>query len=328
MDRLRESLRRIGVRNWLVAGGASVALLGLLIWWTGPDRLLEALGSARPGPLLVAIGIYLLVLAVRWLRLGGLLRKPGDGLLRMELLWTVTGHGLATHLLPARTGELAFPELLSRATGRSRAVGLVVLTAIRLVELGVLIPLFALGFYVWSTGPAQISANYLWGAALLAAAGVALLPAILVRCVAFASWTIERTPLAEADWFAPVRDALPQAREAADELGWRRLAWLAATTAAMWVAIFGVYHAALVACGAGPGLAQTVVGGAGGIVGNLLPVGGIGSFGPMEAGWTAAFRATGAPTGPVLAAALLVHAIVVGVTAVTAATAAALETSR
>ncbi len=97
----------------------------------------------------------------------------------------------------------------------------------------------------------------------------------------------------------------------------------------VWLGLFGVFHTSLLAFGVDVTLAQSVVGSGGGIMTNLLPVNGVGSFGTLEAGWTAGLVATGAPLGPVVAAGLAMHLLVVAGSGVFAALGAlALSTQR
>lgn len=280
----------------------SALLLGGLIWWAEPAEIWSALSRARPGPLAAAAGCYVLVLAARWVRLVGLVDSETLSSHRLELLWASAGHSFANQLMPARTGEFVFPVLWRRATGEGYAEGAIYLAAIRVVELGLVISMFGLGLMLWWGGG--------WAVALLGFGLLVALPLMLRFGLRLLFWAFCDTRLSEIDWLEPLREGIPNARSAMEGLGRGRRLWLVATSALMWVAMFGVFWCCLVACGLELGIAQTVVGSTGGIVGNLVPVGTIGSLGAMEAGWTAGFRATGAPAGPVVAASLLVRALV------------------
>lgn len=310
----------IGLR-WLGAVAVSAVLLGGVLWLGDPGEVWSVVASARPGPLAAAAGCYAVVLFARWVRLVGL---DSRGRLRPEVLGVSAGHSLANQLLPARSGELAFPALWSRATDDGYARGTVYLAAIRAVELGVVVPLFGVALGAWWAG-VSVGLESLGTAAVFVAAGVVLVAGfpLAIRCGLWCGERLlESRLLRGIAWLDAVREEVPRAREAIDELGVRERIWLVTTSFVMWVAMFGVFYWALVACGAGVGVLQSVVGSAGGIVGNLVPVGAVGSLGTMEAGWTAAFRATGAPASPVVAAGLLVHGIVVAGAALATGTAA------
>lgn len=298
--------------RWLAGGVVSVLLVGAVVWLADPAETWRVVTGAHAGWLGAAILAYTVVLVARWVRLAGLVDSDKLSAYRFELLWASAGHSFATQLLPARSGELAFPVLWRRATGESVAEGTVFLTAIRVVELGIVVPLYALGLGVWLTGAEGSGGSWLvW---LLAGLGLALLvslPLLLQFGLRMARWCLFETPLAEIEVLEPLREAVPEAGEAIERLGPRRRLWLVGTSTVMWGSMFGVFYCVTAACGLDMGLSQVVVGSGGGIVGNLLPIGGIGSLGTMEAGWTAAFEATGAPTAPVVAAGILVHVLVI-----------------
>jgi uncharacterized membrane protein YbhN (UPF0104 family) len=299
----------LGLR-WLGAVALSVALLGAVLWLGDPAEVWATVSTARLEPLASATGCYAVVVLVRWVRLAAL---DPRGELRTELLGVSAGHSLANQLLPARSGELAFPALWRWATEEGVARGTVYLAAIRAVELGVVAPIFGVALVVWWSRVAF--GLGVAGAAGLSVVGGGLLlagfPFLIRAALGAVDWLSSRRPLRGIAWLDSVREEVPRARAALAGLGARERLWLVVTSLVMWAAMFGVYYSALVACGAGIGVVQTIVGSAGGIVGNLLPIGAIGSLGTMEAGWTAAFRATGAATGPVVAAGLVVHAIVI-----------------
>lgn len=299
----------LGLR-WVAAVSVSAALLGGVLWLGDPGEVWAVVSEARTLPLAAAVACYTGVLVARWVRLVGL---DPRGRLRPELLGVSAGHSLANQLLPARSGELAFPVLWNRATDDGYGRGTIYLAAIRIIELGVVAPIFGGALAAWwagiDVGFDSVGAGL--GCLLAGSALVAGLPVLLRAGLWTGDRLLHSKPLEGIDALASVREEVPRARNAIEELGSGTRLWLVATTLVMWLAMFGVFYWSLVACGAGTGLAQSVVGAGGGILGNLIPVGAVGSFGPMEAGWTAAFRATGAPTSPVVAAGLLVHAIVV-----------------
>lgn len=311
---------------------ASLLLVGCVVWFANPGEIVAAWASARVRPLTVAALLYLTVLVVRWIRLAGLVDAANVSGHRLELLWASAGHSFATQLLPARSGELVFPELWRRATDTSYAEGAVYLMAIRVVELGIVVPLYAAGLMTWFATRGDGSPPF-WLLSGLVVFGLGLLvalPLLLRFALRIAAWVLLETRLSEVESLEKLRAAVPRAREAIERLGPLERVWLVVTSLAMWLLLFAVFAFTISACGVQLPIAQTVVGSGGGIVGNLLPIGGIGSLGTMEAGWTAAFRATGAPLGPIVASGLLVHAIVIvgtGLTTALAAVATALLTN-
>lgn len=314
--------------RWVAGLGVSGVLIGGLLWLADPAEVWAAVLKARMGPLVVAAGLYVTVLLIRWVRLLGLVGRDALAGHRVDLLWVSSGHSFANQLMPARTGELTFPVLWRRATGRNLADGAVLLGAIRIVELGVVVPLFGLGLAAWlSEQKTGGEAGWLpWAIVGLGVGLVVALPALLRVSLRAAEWLLLRTKLADVDLLAPLREALPEAEAAIEGLGRGKQLWMVGTTVLMWLAMFGVFYATVIAFAPHLGLPQVVVGSGGGIVGNLVPLGGIGSLGTMEAGWVGAFRATGAPLEPVVAAGLVVHALVILGSGVVTAVAAVLST--
>jgi uncharacterized membrane protein YbhN (UPF0104 family) len=302
---------------WIVGVVVSGLFLAALLWLAEPGKVWTIARSADADSLLLAGGCYVGVIVARWFRLFAFQDTTPKTRSRIELLWASATHSFATQVLPARLGELVFPSLWHRATDQSHADGLVALLAVRLVELAVLAPIFGVSLFTWLARGSEDSggpmAGWLpWVATALGLALLVGLPLVLHAAVGAASWLIRRRPLRGWRLLEPLREALPEARIAVERMDTRNLVWITACTTAMWIGLFGIYGFVLRACGATLGWVQTVVGSTGGIVGNLLPVGGIGSLGVMEAGWTAAFQATGAPLEPVVAAGLLVHALLIG----------------
>ncbi|MGM0555530.1 MAG: lysylphosphatidylglycerol synthase transmembrane domain-containing protein [Myxococcota bacterium] len=304
------------VGAWVVGVVVSGLFLGGLLGFAEPRKVWSIARSADAVSLFLACGCYVGVLVARWFRLFAFQDTTPKTHARIELLWVSASHSFVTQLLPARLGEFVFPSLWHRATDQPHADGLVALLAVRLVELAVLAPIFGVSLFAWLMRGGEPSGGAMagWIPWVATALGLALLiglPLVLHGTVGAASWLIERRPLRNWRVLDPLQNSLPEARVAVERMNTRNLVWITGSTIVMWIGLFGVYGFVLRACGAPMGWIQTVVGSTGGIVGNLLPVGGIGSLGVMEAGWTAAFRATGAPLEPVVAAGLLVHALVI-----------------
>ncbi len=311
---IRDTLSTISAWQWAGGVAVSTAIVAALVAWVGGESLWQTMQLARPLPLTAAILAYLGVVVTRWVRLAGLLAPNLDELeLPPGLLWTTAGHSFSNQWMPFRSGELLFPVLLRRAEGTSLAEGAVYLAAMRLVELGCLIPLYGLGWVVWFAGrggsdPLGPTLYLVVGSAVVL---LLALPVLLRTGLMLVETILHHPRLRDLDWLEWPREALVDAEEALEHIGPTGTAWLVATSTLMWVLMFVVFHMVLVTFGAGTTWAQSIVGSGGGIVGNFLPINGLGSLGTKEAGWLAAFRATGAPEDPVLAAGFLLHGIVI-----------------
>src|SRR5262245_34653557 len=105
-------------RNVALSLAVSAGFLYLALRNVQPDELIEALRRARPGGIMLAIGVSLVLMvfrAWRWqLELLPLERIP------LGRLWVVTAVAyMAINLLPARLGEVVRPWLLSRRSSVS-----------------------------------------------------------------------------------------------------------------------------------------------------------------------------------------------------------------
>ncbi len=303
--------------RWIVAGSISLGLLGGLLALAGPGELVEALAGARGGPLWVAAGLFAVTTACRWLRV--LIVVPPEARRPLPLLGVTAGHAFLNKIMPVRTGELAFPLLLRRATGASLTTGLLTLALLRVVEVACLAPIYATALALWGVevGAAIPTGPWLIPIALgVAGATLAALPSLLRRGVSLGDRLLSRPSLRGSERAARIRRGLGESAGEVARVGVGGMVMLSATTMVMWMSLFGVFHACVLALSIDIPFAQTIVGSGGGVLTNLLPINGIGSFGTLEVGWTAGFAATGEAISPVLAAGVVMHALVLVLTGV------------
>ena len=295
-------------KRWAVGVVVSGAILAFLLWWSAPQGVVQALGEASAG----------------WIA-SGLLAMVFVGLCRYVRLWfwvppsqrswflfgVVNAHSLLNHVLPFRTGELVFPFLLQRATGRAYVVGLSDLFMLRVVELCVLsscVLVAALSWQLTEQAAVVMSARSGW-------IPLALIFPFVVLLVALFSG---RRVLRVLGTFFDSRPRLQRLGLLCRQLGdafaartWGNLATVFVTTLVMWCGLFVVYYSALSACGIDASWEETVLGSLGSVVANLLPVNGIGSVGTMEAGWVAGFVLLGKSATSAMAAGVLLHVMLV-----------------
>jgi uncharacterized protein (TIRG00374 family) len=105
----------------------SATALIFLVHYVGPDRLAAAFGRARPGWLLVFLGLYALAPALFGVEVWGILRliglpvRPKDALIASANAWSV---GVLT---PARTGDLSLAYFLRGPATTGDLVAVVIL---------------------------------------------------------------------------------------------------------------------------------------------------------------------------------------------------------
>lgn len=305
--------------KWALGLAISAALIGALVWLADPTEVAATMAQAQFEWIGVGVVAFLGTNAMRWWRLWALLpqeRRPW-----LATLGVVAGHSSLNNLLPMRTGELVFPLLLRRATGQPIANGLLLLVTIRIVELAVLAPLYTAALSIWAAsadialGPAE---TVLWVFAALALGVVLVLPWGLGQGLRLGDALLGRVAWVHPARVEKVRAKLSQGHDVLDRLGPRGVASLAVTTTLMWGTQFGVFYACMLAFGIDISFAQAMVGSGGGILSNLLPVNGLGSFGTLEAGWAAGLVATGVDASPAIASGLAMHLLVTCVAGVLA----------
>jgi len=120
------------------AAGAAVAvlLLAAVLKVAGPAVVWRLLRSTDPGLLAAAVAASAAFLALRGLRLRLLLERGSLGPLQAILV--AAAAQAAALFAPARTGELALPWLLTRATGRPFTSNVGTLLAARVLDLATL----------------------------------------------------------------------------------------------------------------------------------------------------------------------------------------------
>jgi uncharacterized protein (TIRG00374 family) len=285
---------------WRVAGAAvAVLLLATVLKVAGPSVVWQLLRSTDAPLLAAAASASAAFLALRGLRLRLLL--AGGSLGRLTAIEVAAAAQAAALFAPARTGELALPWLLTRATGRPFSSNVGTLLAARVLDLA------ALG--VWC------------GAAILVIWGLGEPLALVVALLLLAPTLLLPTAMLAADrlvirWVAPRgmvgrrwARRLRRVRGEIDTLRARpaRLWGAVVTSFLMWGLQWSVAWLLLLAMGYSWPFVTVSAGASAAAVANLLPFNLFGNLGTLEAGWTAAFAALGIPVQTAAASGLAAH---------------------
>lgn len=280
----------------------NLAVLGLFAWavehFWGWARLL-APWHALPLPLLgLAVGGMLLSYGVRAARIYLAERDIPRGRLAACLRLILLNNALNL-LLPARSGEASFPILMSRWFGIDAARATGTLIWLRLLDLHVLATVAAAcaagGWLRGSQGLSRLA----WAAACAAA----LAPPLVFFARRRLAAALAGRPGRAAILSARVLAGLPQRSAGlALDLGLSWLSW------GVKLAALGLVLGALAQVPAYAG----ILGAIGGDLSTVLPVHAPGGFGSYEAGVLAllAPAAAGVAVGPLLAAAVNLHLLV------------------
>ena len=273
--------RRVSPLRALLGVVATVALLGWLLSRVEPAQVVAVLGDLDPIWTSVGLCLYLALQGVRALRFRRLAPEATPRL----LLSVHLVQALLLRVMPFRSGELGFAWLMRRHGGGSMSRNLVGVLLIRVLDLTTITMLFAVALITFGRPRA-------WLALVALAVAATLVPLALRPLLSLGARIVGRSTAGRARLAAPGR-RLAAALEEASTLPGRAIATLHAITLAQWTLNFVLLWVMLAAMRVPASLAQTVLGGTGSVFGALVPIAGVGSFGPLEAGWTLGFAAVG-----------------------------------
>ncbi|MBI5502174.1 MAG: flippase-like domain-containing protein [Deltaproteobacteria bacterium] len=301
----------------LAAAVAVTAGLGVLIVLAVPfasvAAALDRLDPVWLAPLLAAYALGFVARAGRFRALGVELSLP--------VLVGVSGiHQFLNRVLPLRTGELAFPVLVRRLSGAPFVQGLALVVLCRLLDLVFVVVSFLAALLAVPAARAAVGTT---GTVLIAA----LLPVLLAAYLflpPLAGFAARRLAVRLAVRRPGWSERLTRAAGVLDEV--RRVSRRAFAGAAVWTVLQWVPTAvacwcAVAALGVALGPAEVVVGSTLAVLASVVPLPGVGSFGTLEAGWTAGFVLVGVPAGAAVASALVLSGatfVAAGVLAVVA----------
>lgn len=281
-------------RSFLVKAGIGLLVTGSLFLFLFRYVDLRQVGALLAGSrlelLAAGFGFWVLIYIGRALRF--LLLAPRTPLVTMLSIAAI--HAFLLRLLPFRTGELAYAFLVRRAGTAGLGESLIVLLLIRILDSTCVVILFAaaLAFH---------QGTYLGDRRLgiLAALAAALLGVVVVLALGPLLRLALRVTRALLGGLAR-RERLARLLARADEavLAFaavtRRTVLLSALVSMLlWLLTFGAFFAIMRAFSVPVGVAQTVLGSTAAVVTGFLPIGGIGSFGTLEAGWALGFALVG-----------------------------------
>ena len=254
---------------------------------------LRRLASAARWPILLGMGpIYLTMNLMRSFRFSVLAPQTPFGL----LLAISCIHNFLLRLLPMRTGELSYALLMRKTQASGFGNALLGLALLRLMDITVVVIVFAVALATWPGLYQGDRGGAAWIASALALAGLLTVLAFRPLCI-FAAATIERLvalpPLRRIAKLARATAALSATIHGFAQLPYRALLLLFGQTLALWLCNYALIASLMQGFSIDVGFGRAVLGGTAATVSGFLPVGGIGSFGMLEAGWTLGFALVG-----------------------------------
>lgn len=281
---------------WLLAA-VGAALAAALLAVAEPGRIADLVRRTSWDAVLLAFGLQAAVMVTRGVRLALL---AGGRLAPARASAVVAVSQVATALLPWRLGELALLPLLRAAglPGNLRALSL--LLAQRALDLAAVL--------AWSV----VAAAALGGSPVAAALALAALLAAGWVAVRVGEGVLRRRAAGWRRAGGWRRRSLRQVLETRRELRTAaRSPWRLGGAAACSLLAWGGLWALMVTLLRGMGLpwpaGAVLLGVLGAALGSSLPINAVGSFGSMEAGWTAAMAPFALPTAEVVAAGFATH---------------------
>lgn len=294
---LREKSRpgRSGsVRN-LISIVIGLVLLGWLLTQVDLRAMLSMLAQTRLEWFLVGCTAYLissLARAYRFVRLTHLPLRRIRGMLTVVLAMS-----LANQILPARLGELSYVYLARKSENLPVGKGLVSLLLARLLDLLSIGLLFVIGSVSALKQLPSETLIYVWAAIGSMALVVGMIVVLVVwrrPLCTLAGHLLERTLLARLPGryklVRLVRDVEASLETMSGPLQYFDFLQ---SSLLVWLGNFGVLYVLLLSLDILITPGQMVIGATFAALTSVLPINSIGSFGTLEAGWTAGFVLVG-----------------------------------
>ncbi len=260
------------------------------------DALSACAAALTPLPTALMFLVYLGVAAAR----AGRFRVVGAEVSFRGAFEIALVHAALLRIMPLRSGELAYGILLKRRGAASLAKSLTDLVLLRVLDMAVVLPMAALVTALLLRSslstPLLVLAAVLGGVFL----GVFLFGGRLARTLK------SKVPTAAENRFQRIAQRLLDVLDVSFSLPRIKRVQLLGLTLLMWLGLILWFYFALTAVGAVSRFVEGAAAGTTGIVGSMLPLSLIGSFGPMEGGLGGGLIAIGHTHADALAEALIV----------------------
>lgn len=296
-------MRSLALRAIIGITVAGFTLWGLLSIGD-PDAVRALITRTDPAWVGVSALIWAVMMASRALRFQ--LLEPRVRFRRMLVITFV--HNFALRIMPLRSGELVYPYLVKKAGAPSMANGIVGVAIIRIIDLISLIFALAIGVTLYSGDKLDADPLASWALAGIAGAlGLLLLmniDGLLRAACAVTSYIFRVTSFDKHRLGAKISHKLEDLISTQRSLGWRALALQIVLAIWVWALQFLMIHTMMISFGTPTAATSTIIGSVVASLSALLPVAGIGTFGPVEAGWALAFSSLGLPLDDAVASGL------------------------
>ncbi len=282
----------------LFALGVSSATLWWLLRDGAAQALVEALGDARPGPLLLAALLAVVIQIARAWRFAALTSgRPNWP------SWAMIGIAirliLFNFILPFKLGELSFPVMMKQTYGTPFGRGAGILLLCRLLDFGVVVAVLLLTA-AYLLDPATVG----WSPLIMAAVGGGALVAPLALTNGLPRLRRLTAPWPKIDHLtAQLTFGAAMMRPVAQQ------GLVAALTLSIWAGHIVIAGLTASAIGAGLDFLPVAMASAASNLAFGLPVSGVAGLGPPQAAWATMLHWTGVDWDPAITTALVCHGL-------------------
>jgi uncharacterized membrane protein YbhN (UPF0104 family) len=272
--------------------GITVALVVFLFRYIDLDQVVSLFRTMRWSWALGGLGLWVLLYLARTGRF--VMVAPRTPFITMLCIASV--HNFFLRLLPMRTGELSYAFLVKRAGTAGLGESLLGLLLLRAMDGAVVVVIFTVtltlhqGIYL---GDRRLSIIAAAGATVLAIALVVNLGRVLRLGLALLRGAARAVRLDRRPRVSRTLDRISEVVGSFDAVERRILLPVALLSVVQWILTFLTLFAIMRGFSMPVGIAQTVLGSTAAVVTGFLPIGGIGSFGTLEAGWALGFVLVG-----------------------------------
>ena len=293
MNKKKTSRRSVLIKA-VVSLVITAALMMFLFRFIQLDQLQQMLVSTDWNLMAVGMGMWIALYMARSARF--VLLAPETPYLHMLCIASV--HNFLLRIMPMRTGDLSYGFLMKRAGTAQLGEALLSLLLFRLLDATTVVLYFALslafhrGVYLWDRTTGILAA----GVALVLFALVAM---NLGRLLLWGTGTLRRlcamVGLGERPWVHQALGRLDDSVASFSHLSSKVILQVSGASLVVWLLTYGTFFVIMRAFSMPVGVVQTVLGSTAAVVTGFLPIGGLGSFGTLEVGWTAGFFLVGLP---------------------------------
>ena len=265
-------------------------------------------------PFWLALGsiAYFLVNLFRALRFRWLIHSKGVPL--SDLFRITSFYHLSLMVLPSKLGELSYPYLLNKITGRNITEGLASLVVSRAYDFFIIL-LILLFISIGHQTLFRVSPFFLIPVVIFLIFLIVFAFFYMGRLLKWFSNVLgkifNRPGARNARFFSWIQRKIDEVAEDFDSILARKTyVPVAVTSVASWAMIFSTFYCYMRGFGIDVSSAKLILGSTIAIIANALPISGIGNWGTLEAGWAAGFLMVGLSKEKAIATGFGIHILI------------------